>query len=56
MDCTPIPASEFDAMSDAAEWDKGLKWRLVARPGGAFIKPDDWYRLYAAANQVRAAP
>lgn len=26
------------------------------RPGGAYIQPDDWYRLYAAVNQARATP
>ena len=53
--CEPLPVAEFPAKSEAAHWDKELKWRLIQRPGGAFIKPDDWYRLYAASMQVDAA-
>ena len=52
--CQPLPVTQFQAKSEAAHWDKELKWRLIQRPGGAFIKPDDWYRLYAASMQVRA--
>ncbi len=52
--CEPLPLADFDAKSEPSAWDKGLKWRLVQRPGGAFIQPDDWYRLYAASNQARA--
>ena len=51
IDCAPLPSDEFATKS--ASWEKGLKWRLVQRPGGAFIQPDDWYRLHAAATQAR---
>jgi hypothetical protein len=52
--CEPLPLDEYGAKSEASHWDKALKWRLIQRPGGAFIKPDDWYRLYAAVSQARA--
>jgi hypothetical protein len=52
--CEPLSVTQFQAKSEAAHWDKELKWRLIQRPGGAFIKPDDWYRLHAASMQVRA--
>ena len=32
-----------------------LNWRMVARAGGATVKPDDFYRLYALHMQVRGA-
>lgn len=35
------------------ESQKDLKWKLVQRPGGAFIQSNDWYRMYAAVSQVR---
>lgn len=52
--CEPLPLAEFEAKSETSVWEKGLKWRLIMRPGGAYIQPDDWYRLYAASNQARA--
>lgn len=48
----PLPSGHFEAA--AATWEKGLKWRLVMRPGGAYVSPPDWYRLYAAAQQAEA--
>jgi acyl-CoA-binding protein len=51
--CEPLSVTQFQAKSEAAHWDKELKWRLIQRPGGAFIKPDDWYRLYAASMQAK---
>jgi len=31
---------------------KTLKWRVISRPGGATMKPTDFYRLEAAIKQV----
>lgn len=37
---------------DAAEYDKlaagyeNLNWRMISKPGGATVKPDDFYSLY----------
>ncbi len=33
-----------------------LNWRMVARAGGATVKPDDFYRLYALHMQVCRLP
>ncbi|KAK3262498.1 hypothetical protein CYMTET_28651 [Cymbomonas tetramitiformis] len=30
----------------------GLKWRVISRPGGATMKPNDFYRLMACITQV----
>lgn len=32
-----------------------LGWRMVSKPGGATVKPDDYYRLAALHSQVNAA-
>jgi hypothetical protein len=34
--------SQYD---DLVSKFKGLKWRIISRPGGATMKPTDWYRL-----------
>lgn len=34
-------AAEFD---DLVEKYEGLKWRMISKPGGATVKPDDFYR------------
>jgi hypothetical protein len=31
-----------------------LNWRMVSKPGGATVKPDDFYRLYGLHMQVTA--
>lgn len=31
-----------------------LNWRMISKPGGATVKPDDFYRLYALQQQVGA--
>ena len=41
--------SEYDDL--AAKWES-LRWRLIPKPGGAVTKPDDWYKLWAAVQQV----
>jgi hypothetical protein len=34
-------AAEFDVLKDKYEQ---LKWRMISKPGGATVKPDDFYR------------
>lgn len=41
--------SEYDAL--VAEWE-GKKWRMLPKPGGAVVKPDDWYALHGLQKQV----
>jgi len=36
--------AEFEALAAAYE---GLAWRVVSKPGGATVKPDEFYTLYA---------
>jgi len=36
-------ATEFDKL--AAKYEK-LNWRMISKPGGATVKPDDFYTLY----------
>lgn len=36
-------ASEFDAL--VAKYEK-LNWRIISKPGGATVKPDEFYPLY----------
>ncbi len=35
----------------AGQYEK-LNWRMVSKPGGATVKPDDFYRLYGLHMQV----
>ena len=44
-------AAEFDAL--AAKYEK-LNWRIISKPGGATVKPDDFYSLYALHQQATA--
>uniref|UniRef100_A0A383VFQ0 ACB domain-containing protein n=1 Tax=Tetradesmus obliquus TaxID=3088 RepID=A0A383VFQ0_TETOB len=46
---TSYDAVEFDTLADVYE---GLKWRMISKPGGATVKPDDFYRLYALQQQA----
>ena len=41
--------SEYDTLAAKLE---SLRWRLIPKPGGAVTKPDDWYKLWAAVQQV----
>ena len=41
--------SEFPTL--AAEWTE-KKWRMLPKPGGAVMKPEDWYVLWGAQQQV----
>jgi hypothetical protein len=38
---TSYDAVEFETLADVFE---GLKWRMISKPGGATVKPDDFYR------------
>ena len=31
-----------------------MAWRIIPRPGGATMKPDAWYELYAASSQAKS--
>ncbi|MEW5317681.1 MAG: hypothetical protein WDW38_008963 [Sanguina aurantia] len=42
-------ATEFETVS--AKYEK-LNWRMISKPGGATVKPDDFYRLYALQMQA----
>ena len=44
------PVSQFEELSGAS-LDK-LKWKLIARPGGASMRPADYYRLRGLAQQA----
>lgn len=36
-------AAEFEALT--SKYDK-LNWRIISKPGGATVKPDEYYPLY----------
>jgi hypothetical protein len=36
-------AGEYDSL--VAKYEK-LNWRMISKPGGATVKPDDFYSLY----------
>ncbi|PNH10421.1 hypothetical protein TSOC_002851, partial [Tetrabaena socialis] len=42
-------AEDFDKLTGSYE---KLNWRMVSKPGGATVKPDDFYRLYALHMQA----
>jgi acyl-CoA-binding protein len=44
-------AAEFPAL--AAKYEK-LAWRIISKPGGATVKPDEFYTLAALAAQATA--
>ena len=46
---TVPPVSEFPTL--AAEWTE-KNWRMLPKPGGAVMKPEDWYVLWGAQQQV----
>ena len=39
---------EYDKL--VAKYEK-LNWRMISKPGGATVKPDDFYSLYGCAAQ-----
>ena len=42
--------AEFEALT--AKYEK-LNWRMISKPGGATVKPDDFYQLYGCAHCSR---
>ena len=52
MACASEPLERYPEL--LAKWES-LAWRLVKKPGGAHVKPEDFYRLHAASQQVRRA-
>jgi len=34
-------ATEFEALAEQYE---GLKWRMISKPGGAAVKPEEFYK------------
>ncbi|PNW74624.1 hypothetical protein CHLRE_12g489800v5 [Chlamydomonas reinhardtii] len=42
-------AADFETLT--GQYEK-LNWRMVSKPGGATVKPDDFYRLYALHMQA----
>ncbi|KAG2452657.1 hypothetical protein HYH02_002890 [Chlamydomonas schloesseri] len=42
-------AADFEALT--GQYEK-LNWRMVSKPGGATVKPDDFYRLYGLHMQA----
>ncbi len=44
----PVPdVAEYEKL--VAGWES-LKWRIIPRPGGATMKPDDYYSIYGAVQ------
>lgn len=48
--CPPC-AAVHAALLPPGSYNK-LNWRMVSKPGGATVKPDDYYRLYGLHMQV----
>jgi hypothetical protein len=48
---TSYDAVEFDTLADVFE---GLKWRMISKPGGATVKPDDFYRCGGLLKTVNS--
>ena len=42
--------SEFAKLKET--WESAHKWRIIPRPGGATMKPADFYTLYACVQQA----
>ncbi len=42
--------AEFEALT--AKYEK-LNWRMISKPGGATVKPDDFYQLYGCDGAAR---
>lgn len=41
---------EFDEL--AAKYER-LSWRMISKPGGAVVKPEEFYELYACCMQAQ---
>lgn len=51
---SPHAKSEYDTKEFEAltvKYEK-LNWRMISKPGGATVKPDDFYRLYGLHMQA----
>lgn len=48
---SPHSKSSYDAdeFASLVKSYEGLKWRMISKPGGATVKPDDFYRCAAGA-------
>jgi hypothetical protein len=44
--------SLFEKLADKYET---LSWRMISKPGGATVKPDDYYNLYACVDSDGAS-
>lgn len=46
----PRPPQSYDAAEFATLVDKyeKLNWRIISKPGGATVKPDEFYALYGS--------
>eukprot|EP00775_Hariotina_reticulata_P002802 gene2802-3095_t len=42
-------ANEFESLAQQYE---GLKWRMISKPGGAAVKPDEFYKLHGFHQQA----
>jgi hypothetical protein len=40
---TLTPVSEFETIAES--WTE-KKWRMLPKPGGAVMKPEDWYCIW----------
>ena len=53
------PVSKYEELTKdvggSPAWEKNHKWKLLPKPGGAIMKPDDFYKLYGAQMQARAS-
>lgn len=50
LDPLPRPPQSYDAAEFATLVDKyeKLNWRIISKPGGATVKPDEFYALYGS--------
>ena len=44
--------AEYDRLSASYEDPKTMKWKLLPKPGGQAVKPEDYYTLKACIKQV----
>lgn len=49
FDLQSYDAGEFDALAEKYE---KLNWRIISKPGGATVKPPEFYSLYAYHQQA----
>ncbi len=44
--------AEYDRLSASYEDPKTMKWKLLPKPGGQAVKPEDYYTLNACIKHV----